>query len=40
MLKPLMKLTNVFLAQSDEMGALPTLYAATAAGEYDRRSSQ
>ena len=31
-LKPLMKLTNVFLAQSDEMGALPTLYAATAAG--------
>jgi hypothetical protein len=26
-----MKLTNVFLAQSDEMGALPTLYAATAA---------
>ena len=30
-LKPVMKLTNVFLAQSDEMGALPTLYAATAA---------
>ena len=29
-LKPMMKLTNVFLAQSDEMGALPTLYAATA----------
>ena len=29
-LKPVMKVTNVFLAQSDEMGALPTLYAATA----------
>lgn len=28
--KPLMKLTNIFLAQSDENGALPSLYAATA----------
>lgn len=29
-LKPALKVANVFLAQSDEMGALPTLYAATA----------
>ena len=29
-LVPLMKVANLFLAQSDEMGALPTLYAATA----------
>ncbi len=29
-LKPLFKLANVFFAQSDEKGALPTLYAATA----------
>lgn len=28
--KPLMKVANVFLAQSDENGALPSLYAATA----------
>ncbi len=31
-LKPVMKLTNVLVAQSDEQGALPTLYAATAEG--------
>jgi NAD(P)-dependent dehydrogenase (short-subunit alcohol dehydrogenase family) len=31
-LKPLGLLGNLFLAQSDEMGALPTLYAATAPG--------
>jgi NAD(P)-dependent dehydrogenase (short-subunit alcohol dehydrogenase family) len=29
---PLMKVANLVLAQSDEMGALPTLYAATAPG--------
>lgn len=36
--KPVMKLANLFLAQSDEKGALPSLYAATApdvtGGEY------
>ena len=36
--KPVMKVANVFLAQSEEMGALPSLYAATAPdvanGEY------
>ena len=30
--RPVMKVANLVLAQSDEMGALPTLYAATAAG--------
>jgi NAD(P)-dependent dehydrogenase (short-subunit alcohol dehydrogenase family) len=30
--KPAMRIANVFLAQSDERGALPTLYAATAPG--------
>ena len=30
LLKPVMRIGNLFLAQSDEMGALPTLYAATA----------
>ena len=30
LLKPLMKVGNVLFAQSDAMGALPTLYAATA----------
>jgi NAD(P)-dependent dehydrogenase (short-subunit alcohol dehydrogenase family) len=32
LLKPLMKVGNVLLAQSDAMGALPSLYAATAPG--------
>jgi hypothetical protein len=36
--KPLAKVSNLFLGQSDSMGALPTLYAATApdvtGGEY------
>ena len=36
--KPVMRVANLLLAQSDEMGALPTLYAATApevaGGEY------
>jgi NAD(P)-dependent dehydrogenase (short-subunit alcohol dehydrogenase family) len=30
LLKPVMRVGNLLLAQSDEMGALPTLYAATA----------
>jgi NAD(P)-dependent dehydrogenase (short-subunit alcohol dehydrogenase family) len=30
--KPLAKVSNLFLGQSDSMGALPTLYAATAPG--------
>ena len=30
LLKPVMKIGNLLLAQSDEMGALPSLYAATA----------
>ena len=30
LLKPVMRIGNLLLAQSDEMGALPTLYAATA----------
>ena len=32
LLAPLIRLSNVFLAQSDATGALPTLYAATAPG--------